>query len=563
MQLKNAFTFATACFLAAFSLAAHATGPELVAAISEQSSDAIPVSSAQNEAPPPLPEQSTETSISVAKPANNAPSEGPTSIPSPVITNAVPLATNDVWERIRNGFALPEMTAPQVRENENWYANRPDYVKRMIDRSKLYLFYIVEEVEKRGMPTEIALLPMIESAFNPKAYSRSHASGIWQFIPSTGKDFGLEQNKLYDGRRDVAAATGAALDYLQKLYGMFGNWELALAAYNWGEGSVSRAIARNRAKGEPTDYQSLSMPPETRNYVPRLIAIKNIVMNPMQFGLNLASIPNDPYFTKITTKRNMDVKLAARLADMPLDEFVSLNPAHNGPVISARGSTLLLPVDKADTFNSNLLNYSKPLVSWQTYSARKGERLDKIAKRFGTTIAALKQNNQFTLRKSRLTTNQNIIVPLHGSSDVQDFLAVNLKSAEPEIPATPDGKAMHRVKKGETLASISRQYKATTAQLKTWNHLKSNRLTLGQSLSVQRVATVDRVHRKIAAKSDKATVLRAKSEEGKRTLYTVRRGDTFFSIARKFNVAVNDIHRWNNVSNKHKLQPGKKLTVYI
>ncbi|MGE5027802.1 MAG: transglycosylase SLT domain-containing protein, partial [Betaproteobacteria bacterium] len=242
----------------------------------------------------------------------------------------------DLWERIRNGFTLQEVDTPLVQSHVAWYANRPDYVRRMVERSQLYLYHIVEEVEKRGMPTEIALLPMIESAFNPKALSRSRASGIWQFIPSTGKDFGLKQDWWYDGRRDVTAATDAALDYLQKLHDMFDSWELALAAYNWGEGSVQRAIAKNQRMGLPTDYLSLKMPAETRNYLPKLMAVKRIVMDPEASGLTLASIPNRPYFATVTTKRHIDVAVAARLAEIPLQEFVSLNPAHNRPVINAK-----------------------------------------------------------------------------------------------------------------------------------------------------------------------------------------------------------------------------------
>lgn len=471
--------------------------------------------------------------------------------------------SGDLWDRIRSGFALSDMNDPLVQDNENWYANRPDYVKRMISRSKLYLFYIVEEVEKRGMPTEIALLPMIESAFNPKAYSTSHASGIWQFMPSTGKNFGLEQNTRYDGRRDVTAATRAALDYLEKLHDMFGTWELALAAYNWGEGSVSRAIARNEAKGEPTDYQSLTMPAETRSYVPKLIAAKNIVMNPARFGLNLASIPNEPYFTKVIAKRHMDVKLAARLAEMPLADFMSLNPAHNGPVLATNGPrTLLLPVEKADAFTSNLSSYSKPLVSWQTYPAHKGERLDKIAKKFGTTIGALTEYNQIALRKNKLASNQNILVPLR-NNDTSDLIAVNLKSAEPEPVAITTEKASHKVKNGETIYSIARRYNVTTAQLKTWNHLKTNHITHGQTLAVQRNAPVQAVEIKTASTSEKLNTAKAKNSNGKRTMYTVRRGDTLHSIASRFNVAINDIQRWNRLTQKNSLRPGQKVTVYL
>ena len=551
MQLKTVFTIAASLFCATLSPTLYSAEPARLAALS-------------------LPNNESSTVSIADKPENSLSDNGNTQYQVLDTSGVVAPFSNDLWDRIRSGFALSDMDDSLVRENENWYASRPEYLKRMVDRSKLYLHYIVEEVEKRGMPTEIALLPMIESAFNPQAYSRSHASGIWQFMPATGKNFGLVQNDMYDGRRDVAAATGAALDYLQKLHDMFGNWELALAAYNWGEGSVSRAMARNKAKGESMDYMSLTMPNETRNYVPRLIAVKNIVMNPALFGLTLASIPNDPYFTKIAPKRQMDVKLAARMANMPLNEFVALNPAHQGPVIAYNGSrTLLLPVEKAEVFNDNLSSYSKPLVTWQTYFAKKGERLDKIAKKFKTSIATLIENNQIALKKNKLASSQTILVHLDGKSSGSELIATNFKPAEPEAAAatapTTAGKASHRVKKGETLYSIARQHNVAPEKIKSWNRLKTDKVALGQTLAIQQVAVVakEKAESNTSAKSAKSKVAKAKADIRKRTLYTVRRGDTLNGIAQKFNVALNDIQRWNNLAKNHKIQPGDKVTVYL
>ena len=277
-------------------------------------------------------------SVQVAPGESNAPQLRP--------TVDLTMAPANLWDRIRKGFGLNDVNSPLVQQQIEWFASHPDYIRRTVERSSRYLHYIVEEVQKRGMPTEIALLPVIESAFNPVAYSRAHASGIWQFIPSTGKLYGLQQNFWYDGRRDVMAATNAALDYLEKLYDMFGSWDLALAAYNWGEGAVSRAIAKNTARGLPGDYQSLTMPSETRYYVPRLQAVKSIVANPAQYGLTLAEIPNRPYFATVTTSRHIDMRLAAKLADTPLEEFMSLNPGYSRPVIRASGEqTLLVPVE--------------------------------------------------------------------------------------------------------------------------------------------------------------------------------------------------------------------------
>jgi membrane-bound lytic murein transglycosylase D len=326
------------------------------------------------------------------------------------------MTPTSLWQRIRNGFGLPDMSSPLVREQEEWFAKRPDYIARTVERSSRYLYYIVEQVEKRGMPSEIALLPIIESAYNPVAYSRAHASGIWQFIPSTGKLYGLQQNFWYDGRRDVMAATNAALDYLEKLYEQFGSWDLALAAYNWGEGAVSRAIAKNLARGLATDYRSLNMPAETRYYMPKLQAVKNIIANPAQFGIDLAEVPNQPYFVAVTTTRHIDVKLAAKLADMPVDEFLSLNPGNSRPVIKADGEhALLFPADKADTFRSNMENHDEPLVSWQAYKLKAGETVDRIAARYGMSVAQLKHVNSIAPRR-KVGAGTTLLVPSGASA---------------------------------------------------------------------------------------------------------------------------------------------------
>ena len=344
-----------------------------------------------------------------------------------------------LWQRIRNGFGLPDISSLLVREQEAWFANRPDYIKRTVARSSRYLYHIVEEVEKRGMPSEIALLPIIESAYNPVAYSRAHASGIWQFIPSTGKLYGLQHNFWYDGRRDVMAATNAALGYLEKLYDMFGSWDLALAAYNWGENAVARAIAKNLAKGLATDYQSLTMPLETRYYIPKLQAVKNIIANPAQYGIELAEVPNQPYFVAVTTTKHIDVKLAAKLADVALEEFVSLNPGYSRPVIRVSGEqTLLLPSDKAATFRANLENHDQPLVSWQAYKLKSGDSIDRVAARHHISVAQLKQVNGIS-GKRRVGAGSTQLVPASGSATPQ----------LPDLPAPPVAVAKAKKKSGK------------------------------------------------------------------------------------------------------------------
>lgn len=378
------------------------------------------------------------------------------------------MAIRDLWARIRSGFAMRDLDSPLVARHEQWYANRPDYVARMTERARRYLHYITVEVERRGMPSEIALLPMIESAFNPGAYSTSRASGIWQFIPSTGKNFGMQQNWWYDGRRDVISATSGALDYLQKLHDMFGDWELALAAYNWGEGAVHRAQERNRRRGLPVNYTSLRMPRETRNYVPKLLAVKNIVANPASFGLVLENIPDEPYFAAVSTAKHIDVKLAAQLADIPMEEFAALNPAHNRPVILQDNSdVILLPVGAVETFRVNLENYDKPLVSWQAYQPRKGERLDRLAPRFGLSVETLKSVNGLSGR-AKISTGQTLLVPVSGEEIAADeeFAAFNMQLA----PAYDSGRAIkHKVRKGDTLGGLARRYRVSIAKLKQWN----------------------------------------------------------------------------------------------
>ena len=387
----------------------------------------------------------------------------------------------DLWTRIRQGFVLTDLDTADVKTAEAWYAARPDYVARMVERSRRYLYHIVGEVQKRGMPTEIVLLPMIESAYNPMAYSRSRASGIWQFIPSTGKDFGLKQNWWFDERRDVLAATDSALDYLEKLYAEFGDWYLALAAYNWGEGSVRRAIAANAQRGLPTDYLSLNMPAETRQYVPKLQAVKNIVNDPEIFALELADIPDAPYFTVVRTTRKMDVKKAAELAEMPLDEFLSLNPQHNRPVIAgADEATLLLPYDKAELFAAKLELSNQPMVTWQAYKTRPGETLGQVAARFGLPLETLRTVNGIGARATSVPAGHALLVPSQAPSDATAATLQNVV-----FTTVPSGRTIyHRVGKGETLASIAARYDVTQQDLKSWNGGLTTKVVAGQKVRV-------------------------------------------------------------------------------
>lgn len=392
---------------------------------------------------------------------------------------------NNLWLRIQQGYGMPDITSLYTNKFESWYVSRPDYVEKMMERSQKYLFYVVEEVEKRGMPTEIALLPMIESAYNPKAYSRSHAAGIWQFIPSTGKHFGLQQNWWVDNRRHVTAATQAALDYLQKLYDLFGSWDLALAAYNSGEGTVGRAIAKNQKSGLPTDYQSLTLPLETVEYVPKLQAIKNIVTHPERYGLSIKSIPNEAYFAEITPPYQIDAKLAAKLAEISHEEFALLNPNYNRPVIATRNNAhkLLLPVSAVDTFETNLNNYDQSLVSWKVYNAKRGEQLATIAKKFDISISRLREVND-------LPKNNKIVNPLHllvpsDESNSTDINVAKLADQKLHIEQKEFKQVTHKIKRGETLSSLAEKYGTNTKNLMVMNRLKSTKLKVGQIIKVK------------------------------------------------------------------------------
>jgi len=431
----------------------------------------------------------------IATPAVVPPAANPTPGPLPSIVkpqetkdleppHAIDLArpADDLWDRIRNGFAMADLESPLVGVRERWYASQPEYLKRMVERSKLYLYYIVQEVEKRGMPTEIALLPMVESAFNPMAYSRSHASGLWQFIPSTGKTFKLNQNWWADARRDVVASTSAALDYLQALYELHGDWHLALASYNFGENGVARAIERNRLKGLPTDYLSLKMPPETRGYVPKLQALKNILSNPEAFGASFEPIPNEPYFIVVPTPSAIDIRLAATFAEMSVDELIALNPALNRPMISGpHTQTLVLPADRVDTFRRNLGAYDQPLTSWQSYVMKRGDSLDRLAAKHAIALSKLKLANGITSR-TKVGPGFQLLLPLTGSGVGAEPLPAVFRP--PVRTASRRGGMVHIVKKGETLYGISRRYRVSTDSVLRWNHVGV--LTTGQRLIIYR-----------------------------------------------------------------------------
>jgi len=496
-------------------------------------------------------------------------------------SDVIIINNEDLWQRIKNGYAMPDSTSELVARHENWYSTRPDYVSRMVERSQKYLFHIVEEVEKRGMPTEIALLPMIESAYNPQAYSVGRASGIWQFIPSTGKNFGLKQNWWVDNRRNIIFATDAALTYLQKLYAMFGAWDLALAAYNAGEGTVGRAIEHNRKLGLPTDYESLNLPPETKNYVPKLQAIKNLMTNPGDYGLKIQTIANTPYFAKVSAPTQIDAHLAAKLAEITDSEFLALNPSYNRPVITGGDDKheILLPILAAQTFRTNLAGYDKPLVSWKTYFAKRGERIESIASKFGIKLGQLRDINDLSEQK-KIRNSSTILVPIKTDNNlitaklnapISDTLMpdsnkdaskwagkeINTEqnSANIDLATTDNNKTsrqeeanphkQHNVKKGESLKSIAKYYGISVKEIMNLNSLKSSRVKTGQSLIIANTAT---------------TKITSKSVQKNNKIYTVKSGDTIYSIAQKHNISVGDLKQLNS-NMRDKIQPGNKIVI--
>lgn len=395
-------------------------------------------------------------------------------------------AQGDLWQRVRDGFALTDLDGDLVRNRERWYADRPDYVQRMTERGSRYLFHIVEEVEKRGLPTELALLPFIESAFNPTALSSAKASGIWQFMPATGRHFDLRQNLFRDDRRDVLASTRAALDYLERLHGMFGDWHLALAAYNWGEGNVQRAIAKNRRAGKATDYESLRMPAETRWYVPKLQAVKNIVARPGDFGLELPPLANHPYFLAVGIERDIDVDLAARLARLPLDEFKALNPQLNKPVILAAGTPqVLLPYDNANHFVRELPQHRGRLASWTAWVAPKTLKPAEAARMAGMDEDDLREVNKIPPRML-IRAGSTLLVPRSAQreADVSEHLADNAS-----MLLAPEGPGLRRVAlkagKRDSVASVARRYRVSAAQVAQWNGVSAGAsFRPGQSIIV-------------------------------------------------------------------------------
>ena len=420
----------------------------------------------------------------------------------------------DLWARVRGGFAMAELDNELVRKWEQYYAQRPDYVQRMTSRGSRYLFHIVEELERRQLPTDLALLPFIESAFDPQALSVARAAGMWQFMPGTGRDFELKQNLFRDDRRDILASTRAALDYLQRLYGQFNDWHLALAAYNWGQGNVQKALARGTRTGQPPAYDNLRMPDETRNYVPKLQAIKNIISRPEAFGLVLPPLENHPYFITVAIERDIDVALVARLSGLTLEQFQQLNPQLNKPVILAAGTPqVLLPYDSANQFVSGLAHHRGPLASWTAWVAPRTLKPADAARQVGMTEDQLRDINRIPVRML-VKAGSTLLVPrsAHHTTDVTEHVADSAQIAlAPE--ALPPRRVQVKVgRKAETVAAFAHRHGMTTQALAAANGVTASAsFKPGQLVTVlvpQRPAH-GAGHARVAASPRAATVHRA------------------------------------------------------
>lgn len=464
------------------------------------------------------------------------------------------LPESDLWERLREGYKLPIIFNERVSRELKRYSKYQKYMDTVVNRAQPYLYHIVEELDRRNMPHEIALLPIVESAYDPFAYSHGRASGIWQIIPNTGKMLGLKQNWWYDGRRDVTASTKGALDYLEKLHKRFdGDWLLALAAYNSGGGNVSKAIKKNKRLHKELDFWSLDLPKETKDYVPRLIALTLIFSSPSTYNIKLPKVSDTPYFAKVDIDSQIDLAQAASLADIDMDELYRLNPALNQWATDPKGPYyLLIPIDKVNSFKKRLKQIPpEERITWQRYTIRSGDSLTSIAKNNNVDVTALKDVNN--LNSSKIIVGQTVMVPksakpdTHYSKSVSQRLAQNRSNLSTH---SKNKKFSYVVKSGDNLWAISKKHGVTTKQLTQWNSSVANKpIRPGQKLVIW---SKNKRHAQI---SD--------NDKIRKVSYKVRKGDSLSRIASKFNVAVKDIVNWNDNTSRKYLQPGQAITLFV
>lgn len=461
--------------------------------------------------------------------------------------------SSDLWDRIRGGFTLAGINDSRIDVQRDWYAKHQAYLDRVATRATPYMHLIVEEIQARGMPMEIALLPIVESAFDPFAYSHGRAAGLWQFIPGTGKRFELKQNWWYDGRRDVAESTRAALDYLEYLHLKFDDWLLALAAYNSGEGNVARAVRNNERKGLPTDFWHLNLPRETEAYVPKLLALKQLAETPAEYGIALQPIPDEAYLDHVDVGQQIDLAFAAELAELDVEQVFLLNPGYNRWATDPDGPhKLLLPIENAEILRRNLAELGpRPTVEWRRHLIRSGENLGGIAHRYHTTVDLLKEING--IRGNMIRAGQYLMVPVSRQKLSNYALSESNRLRQKQNTERNGTRLEHVVQSGESFWSISRRYDVNLRSLAAWNgKAPTDPLRIGDKLVVWSKQATPVQHVGLTTEQRVRTVT-----------YTVRRGDSLAKIASRFGVRVSDITRWNNISSNEYLQPGQRLTLTI
>ncbi|MCM0611922.1 LysM peptidoglycan-binding domain-containing protein [Marinobacter sediminum] len=463
----------------------------------------------------------------------------------------------DLWQRLRSGFALDhDIDNDRVRDQLNWYSTHPGYINRVVERGSRYLHYILSETEKRGLPTEFALLPVVESAFDPFAYSHGRAAGLWQFIPSTGKYFGLTQSWWHDDRRDVVEATDAALTYLERLTGRFdGDYTLALAAYNSGGGTVSSAMRRNRKLNRPQDFWSLQLPRETRHYVPKLIALAKIFDKPQDYGIELPALKDEPYFEIVETGSQLDLAEAAKLAAVDVDEVYLLNPTYNRWATNPDGPhRLLVPKESAETFRTALKEIpAKQRVSWQNYRVKSGDSLITIARKFSTTPAVIQQVNK--LNSDLIRIGQRLMIPSASKGSDTYALSASQRLERKQDRKRDGNKVRYTVRSGDTFWDIAREHRVSVREVAAWNGMApGDPLIPGKKLVIW-------------SKTSQPTLVASNSTRGnamvRKVGYRVRKGDSLSTIASRFAVNVRDIASWNDLNTSRYLQPGQSLVLYV
>lgn len=466
---------------------------------------------------------------------------------------------NTVWERLLSLYSLPELNNERIDRELNWYLRHPAYLSRVQQRAEPYLHLILDEIEAKDIPGELALLPIVESAFLPHAYSKSDASGLWQFIPATGRLYGLEQNLWYDGRRDVYASTKAATAFLKHLGETFdGDWHLALASYNYGKGNVRKAIEKNENLNLATDYWSLDLPKETADYVPRLLAVAKIFANPEKYHIDLHPIPNRPYCEVVDVKAQIDINRAAQLAEMPVNEFLHLNPGFNLSSTSPHGPhRLLIPTVKAQIFKQNLAQLPfDQWVDWQRYQAELAEQSKRTQDK--TNTLAQRKAKSETADKSQLASIKGSARPVTAAVSPTMAKASDAKLAAVNMPKNSPGTQVYVVQKGDTLWSISQKFAVNDKDLARWNNMTAKPVAvLGQKLIIKAATQPVRVS------APRENFTPAVATAGRSISYTVKEGDSLAQISRKFNVTIADLRKWNSPEISTSLAPGKKLRVII